>query len=157
MQRPWNVINVPVYSLATEVNGVVNMNVCTYVTAVSMKPKRYLVAVYENTQTLANLQTNEFAVLQLLSPIHLRLINALGKKSGKTYNKQQYLQKQSMVETWQGRTVLKDAAAYLLLKKVWHRPAGDHLVYVFDVEKFLSLPNPVLTLNDLRAHKLISI
>ncbi|MFM8913848.1 MAG: flavin reductase family protein [Flammeovirgaceae bacterium] len=157
MQRPWNVINVPVYSLATEVDGVPNMNICTYVTAVSMKPKRYMVAVYENTQTLANLKHTDRAVLQLLSSAHLPLINTLGKKSGKKYNKQQYLKKRSMLQTWQGHTVLKDAAAYVLLKSISHQSAGDHVMYLFEVEKFMSQTTPVLMLDDLRANKLISI
>ena len=40
MKRPWNIIDLPVYSLlSNDVNGNINMNICTYVSAVSMKPK----------------------------------------------------------------------------------------------------------------------
>ena len=46
MTRPWNLLNLPVYSLATYQGEKVNMNICTYVSAVSMKPKQYMVAVY---------------------------------------------------------------------------------------------------------------
>lgn len=42
MKRPWNLANVPVYSLATYAGQKVNMNICTYVSAVNMKPKRYI-------------------------------------------------------------------------------------------------------------------
>jgi flavin reductase (DIM6/NTAB) family NADH-FMN oxidoreductase RutF len=116
-----------------------------------------MVAVYENTQTLDNLPHCNRAVLQLLSPAHLHLVNALGKKSGKKYDKQRFLEKESMLQTWQGYSVLKEAAAYLLLKPIGQQPAGDHVMYLFDVEKFLSRPNRVLMLDDLRAHHLISI
>ncbi len=33
VKRPWNIVNMPVYSLATYVDDQLNMNVCTYVTA----------------------------------------------------------------------------------------------------------------------------
>ena len=45
MKRPWNIISPPVYSLVTyDEEGKVNMNICTYVSAVSMKPKMYSIA-----------------------------------------------------------------------------------------------------------------
>ena len=40
MKRPWNIIDSPIYSLqSVDEEGKINMNICTYVTAVSMKPK----------------------------------------------------------------------------------------------------------------------
>lgn len=54
MQKPWNLINLPVYSLATSTNDKANFNICTYVSAISMTQKLYAVAIYLNTQTLAN-------------------------------------------------------------------------------------------------------
>ncbi len=38
-KRPWNLIDVPVYSLVTRNGDETNMNLCTYVTAIA-KPKR---------------------------------------------------------------------------------------------------------------------
>ncbi|MFM7856718.1 MAG: flavin reductase family protein [Flammeovirgaceae bacterium] len=157
MQRPWNVINTPIYSLATERHGVVNMNICTYVSAVSMKPKRYMVALHQQSQTFENLQTSHRAVLQLLSVAHLPYVKMLGKKSGKTHDKKRYLEKHAMLQTWQGHTVLKDAAAYLQMKRLWDKVAGDHVMYLFEVEKFQSANGSVLMLDDLRKHKIISI
>ena len=47
MRRPWNIINLPIYSLQTvDSNGKLNMNICTYVSVVSMKPKIYSIAIY---------------------------------------------------------------------------------------------------------------
>ncbi|MBK7440819.1 MAG: flavin reductase [Bacteroidetes bacterium] len=82
MRRPWNIVDQPVYSLATYADGHFNMNICTYVTAVSMSPKMYAVAVYHNTKTLFNLQNTDTAVLQLLSTEQIKLVNILGKNRG---------------------------------------------------------------------------
>ena len=155
MQRPWNIPNLPVYSLATYNNDGVNMNICTYVSAVSMDPKLYMVAVYENTLTLENITAGQMAVLQLLHKSQYALIRKLGQTSGKTYNKQEYLQKKSLLQTWQGYNVLKGTSALILLQKQWNRPAGDHHIFVFSVAKSTARNNDCLTLQTLRDRKLI--
>jgi flavin reductase (DIM6/NTAB) family NADH-FMN oxidoreductase RutF len=157
MKRPWNLPDLPVYSLATFVGEQVNMNICTYVSAVSMKPKRYMVAVYEGTQTLWNLQRNDRAVLQLLSLKHLPLIRTLGKKSGKKYNKQSYLERKGWITHWNSYSVLKNAAGYVELRTIWDHSGGDHQLFLFDVVGHRATSERILTLSDLRQHKLISI
>ena len=82
VKRPWNIVDMPVYSLATYHKGQVNMNICTYVSAVSMKPKLFMVAIDYNTQTYQNLQENDTAVLQILHEDQQQLVPMLGKKSG---------------------------------------------------------------------------
>ena len=68
MKRPWNIIDLPVYSLlSNDVNGNINMNICTYVSAVSMKPKIYSIAIDFKTKTYDNLISCDRVVLQLLS------------------------------------------------------------------------------------------
>ena len=68
MKRPWNLIDLPVYSLLTlDEEGVINMNICTYVSAVSMQPKIYSVAIDYKTKTYQNLTNSQVAVLQLLT------------------------------------------------------------------------------------------
>jgi hypothetical protein len=39
MQQPWNIPNLSVYSLVSSLNEKSNFNICTYVSAISMKPK----------------------------------------------------------------------------------------------------------------------
>lgn len=157
-RRPWNVIDCPVYSLATQHNGQVNMNICTYVTAVSMKPKIYSVAIYHNTRTLANMAHTDVAVLQLLSPEQVNLVKHLGFKSGNDTDKHEWLMQKGLTETWQGHTVLKGCAALLLLRRqAQHHFGGDHELFLFGVDKYKNLAETVLTLNDLRAKKLIRI
>ena len=68
MKRPWNIIDLPVYSLlSNDINGNINMNICTYVSAVSMKPKIYSIAIDFKTKTYDNLIASDRVVLQLLS------------------------------------------------------------------------------------------
>ena len=68
MRRPWNIINLPIYSLQTvDKDGKLNMNICTYVSVVSMKPKIYSIAVYYGTKTFENLENSDYVVLQILS------------------------------------------------------------------------------------------
>ena len=40
MKKPWNRINIPVYSVSSKYGEKQNMHICTYVSAVSMQPKR---------------------------------------------------------------------------------------------------------------------
>ncbi len=157
MKRPWNLANFPVYSLATYAGGSVNMNICTYVSAVSMQPKRYMVAIYHNTQSLDNIQQSDTAVLQLLGRRHLALVNVLGKKSGKTYNKNKYLTKKKQLEVWNDMVVLSSCAAWVKLEKRWAKDAGDHTMFLFDVLAFKTNHQDLLMLDDLRDKKLVRI
>jgi flavin reductase (DIM6/NTAB) family NADH-FMN oxidoreductase RutF len=157
MKKPWNIIDAPVYSLATFANGVLNMNICTYVSAVSMKPKRYMVAVYHNTKTLEQLQSTDFAILQLLHTSQSKLVRTLGQKSGFDYDKAKYLNKTHQLCEWQGMPVLADACALISLKKMEVQTAGDHDMYLFDVIAYKTLKEDVLSINHLREKKLIRI
>ena len=157
MKRPWNLANVPVYSLATYDRDSVNMNICTYVSAVSMKPKRYMVAVYHNTQSLHNILQSEMAVLQLLGKQHISLVNVLGKKSGKQYNKENYLIRKKQLGKWNDKKVLTQCASLMEVEKLWSKDAGDHTLFLFDVKRFQANHENVLMLDDLREKKLIRI
>lgn len=157
MKRPWNLPNIPVYSLATYQGDEVNMNICTYVSAVSMTPKRYMVAVYHQTKSLENIRGSKIAVLQILGQQHISLVNVLGKKSGLRYDKQNYLTNKKYLELWHERAVLKNCAGLIELEKLWTKDAGDHTVFLFDVKRFQTNHDEVLMLDDMRKKKLIRI
>jgi flavin reductase (DIM6/NTAB) family NADH-FMN oxidoreductase RutF len=157
MNRPWNLSNIPVYSLATYQGDGVNMNICTYVSAVSMTPKRYLIAVYHQTKSLENISKSKTAVLQILGQQHVSLVNVLGKKSGLQYDKQNYLTKKKCLELWNDRAVLKNCAGLLELEKIWAKDVGDHTLFLFDVKRFQTNHEEVLMLDDLREKKLVRI
>lgn len=155
MKKPWNLPDLPVYSLATFHKDKMNMNICTYVTALSMHPKLYGIAVYENTQTLENITKEDYAVLQLLNKNHFSLVRKLGQTSGKIYNKQNYLEKKEMLSSWKGYRILKDIAAVVLLKKQSRQITGDHHLFVFEMVEYKSFHQDYLTLDDLRNKKII--
>ncbi|MCE2893560.1 MAG: flavin reductase family protein [Flammeovirgaceae bacterium] len=157
MKRPWNLANIPVYSLATYEGQRVNMNICTYVSAVSMTPKRYMVAVYHQTKSLENILKSKTAVLQLLGKQHISLVNVLGKKCGLSYDKESYLIKRKHIELWNNRKVLSQCAGLVELEKVWSKDAGDHVLFLFDVKRFQTNHENVLMLDDLREKKLVRI
>lgn len=156
-KKPWNMINAPVYSLATEHQGVINMNICTYVTAISMTPKLFVVGVYDGTKTLQNILQSERAILQLLSKPQINIVRNLGNKSGLKFNKDAWLRKKNFLTTWNGFDVLKDAAALLLIQKISQQQAGDHMMCLFEVIDYASISSEVLTLDDLREKKMIRI
>jgi flavin reductase (DIM6/NTAB) family NADH-FMN oxidoreductase RutF len=157
MKRPWNLADLPIYSFATYDGDKVNMNICTYVSAVSMKPKRYTVAVYQNTQSLDNIHKSKIAVLQLLGKQHISLVNVLGKKSGQRYDKQAYLIKKKQLESWNDKKVLTSCAGLMELEKIWSKEAGDHTLFLFDVKRFQTNHENILMMNDLREKGLVRI
>ena len=136
MRRPWNIVDLPVYSLATYHGNEVNMNICTYVSAISMQPKQYLVAIDPATKTMSNLELDGNAVLQLMHEDQAELVKPLGKKSGFKMDKQDWLEQKSILTNWKGKTVLKDCCAYLLLEKAGQfNTQGDHELFCFNVIK----------------------
>ncbi len=156
MKRPWNRINLPVYSVSSGSEEHSNMHICTYVSSVSMEPKRYMVAIYKNTKTLENIESKGTFVLQLLSSEQFNLIKLLGKTSGHQINKIEKLEKRKELERWKGYLVLKNALAYIELKTMMSYDAGDHIMFVCDLVSFYNnLPGDALTLDILREKKLI--
>lgn len=138
-KKPWNRVNSPVYSLVTKGEDGFNMNICTYVTAVSMQPKRYMVAVYEGTKSLENILKSEEVVLQLMEKSQYKLVNYLGKKSGKTTKKIKHLTSKGLLAEWEGFPVLKDCLAVLKLNIIQSIPGGDHTCFLCDLETYKNL------------------
>ena len=158
MKRPWNIINPTIYSLVTyDETDNLNMNICSYVSAVSLKPKIYLIAIDYSTKTYENLKLNSSVVLQLLSKSHLKIIRKLGKKSGYLINKEKYLKSKDMLDNWRKNVVLKDTCALIELKKNNEiNIEGDHAIFTFSVLKYTTLSEDrILTFRDLIDNKII--
>ena len=140
MKRPWNIINSPVYSLATYQQDKVNMNICTYVMAVSMKPKMYAIAIDYDTATYQNLKDTKTCILQILSEQQIDLVKPLGKKSGLKTDKSAYLKKKELLTSWNDHQVLSNTSALVKLKKdSSQNVGGDHEIFFFSVEKFKTI------------------
>lgn len=155
MQKAWNVPNLPVYSLATYQNNIVNMNICTYVTKVSMQPKLIAIAVFHHTKTLENILDSELAILQLLHSTQFNLVKKLGQTSGLLYNKHNYLQKKDLLEKWNNHLVLKNTSAKMLIQKKESIKTGDHDLFIFEVLKSSTQNKDYLQQDVLRDKKII--
>ena len=99
-RRPWNRVSQQIYSLSTlDTDGKINMNIVSYATAATLKPKSYVIAVYRGTKTHANIfdkSAKEYFLLQGLAKPQSRYIRPLGQKSGLSYDKAKYLSKQNI-------------------------------------------------------------
>ena len=138
-KKPWNRVDLPVYSVSSKTERNENMHICTYVSSVSMVPKRMMVAIYQGTQTLENLTTNPHFVLQLLCDQQYNLVRRLGMQSGKKINKIQALEKRKLLVVWNGFKVLKDALAVMQLQAINQVDGGDHRMYVCEVLAYKNL------------------
>jgi flavin reductase (DIM6/NTAB) family NADH-FMN oxidoreductase RutF len=156
--RPWNLPSLSVYSLATLdlETGKTNMNICTYVSAVSMEPKLILVAVYKNTKTLENLQKNPKGILQLLTVEQANLVKKFGKTSGRNTDKLKNLK--NPIKDLNGIQFLTDCVAIMELDfQEVLEVTGDHIIYIGKVisSKNLNPNSEILTTSFLKDKKII--
>ena len=158
MKRPWNIIDSPIYSLQTvDRNGKINMNICTYVTAVSMKPKIYAIAIDYNTLTYKNVKNSNVFTLQLLSKNQIELVKKFGKKSGHKFNKDKFLRDKKLLTKWNNFEILHGTSALIKIdKKKSFAFDGDHELFLFKVDKFKTFSESnILTFQDLVKSKII--
>jgi flavin reductase (DIM6/NTAB) family NADH-FMN oxidoreductase RutF len=158
MRKLWNLPDQPVWSLSS-INkaGVGNMNICTYVTSISMEPKLMLVALYKGTKTLQNVTETKKAVLQLLSTELAPVTRVCGHESGHTTDKIMRLKKRYPLGNVDGMPYFTSAVGYmeLSLKKLISVD-GDHDVGVFSVTAHKNLNDvDILTTNYMRKKKLL--
>lgn len=161
MQRPWNRVNLPVYSISS-FNGKDshNMHIITYAQAVSMQPKQFICAIYNGTKTLENVEANPHFVLQILAEDQYRLLDLLGKKSGKNINKIERLNKRKLLTDWKGFPILKDCIAVMEMKATPLTASEDerldHRLFLCEVISYKNIHDrKALTLDILREKKLI--
>ena len=143
-KRPWNIPSLPVYSLATiDQNGIANFNMCSYVTAISLKPKLFAIAVYEGTKTLENLlNLNQNPNLILLSESNINLFNLLGKTTGSKKNKQAILtRKHEDLHDFNGIPVIHSANSVMNLEVQSHSKQGDHHLFIMKLVSYKHLSN----------------
>ena len=157
-KRPWNRVNLPVYSISSKAGDNENMHIITYASQISMQPKRFVCGIYHGTQTLKNITEHGEFILQLLSATQYRLVDLLGKKTGKQIDKISRLKKRDELAEWNGYAVLKNSLAVIQLKVISTFEGGDHQGFLCDVMAYKNLNDgEVLTLDVLRKHKLIRI
>ncbi len=157
-KKPWNRVSLPVYSVSSKTADNSNMHIITYASQISMHPKRFICGIYHGTQTLLNIEASGEFVLQLLAASQYRLVDLLGKKSGKVIDKISRLQKRNELIEWNNFYVLKNCLAVMQLKVVSSFEGGDHKCFLCDVVAYKNLnEGNELTLDILREKKLIRI
>ena len=156
MKRPWNRTDAPVYSVSSTHDGRENMHICTYVTAVSMQPKRLMVALYKGTLTLELVQQEGRFILQLLESSQHRLVDLLGRRSGRSTDKTAILGRRGRLTRWKGCAVIADALAWMELVVVGTMDAGDHVMVLCDLASYRNVrEGEPLTLDILRSKGLV--
>ena len=158
MRRPWNITNSAIYSLLSfEQNGDFNMNICSYVSPISKNPRQYIIGLDYNSKTYSNVHKSKSAVLQLLSIENMNLINVLGKKSGKKYDKKKFLENKNLLSNYGEIQVLKHVCALILIEKTHEtKTNGDHGIFIFNVKKTKTFrDDSILSTDDLIKNKII--
>lgn len=157
-KKPWNRVNLPVYSISSRQGDQHNMHIITYASQISMQPKQFVCGVYHGTKTLENIEASGSFVLQLLAAQQYRLVDLLGKKSGHAIDKMARLQKRKELEEWNGFYVLKNCLAVMQLHIAGSFEGGDHRGFICDVTAYKNINDgDPLTLNILRTQKLIRV
>jgi flavin reductase (DIM6/NTAB) family NADH-FMN oxidoreductase RutF len=158
MRKIWNRPADAVWSLSTNTSGGTgNMNICTYVTAVSLDPKLLLVAIYKNTQTLHNCKVGQTVLIQLLTEDLAPVVRVCGQKSGKDIDKIARLQKRYELSEHKHLPYLSQCAGFMELEiEQMVETSGDHTLLVCAVIKGKNLLDaPILTTSFLKKHKYI--
>ena len=158
MRKLWNRAALPVWSLVTrDGEGNANMNICTYVTAVSMEPKLMTIAVYHGTKTRANCRVGDRMFLQLLAHDQASLVRLLGQQSGNAKDKISLLRKRKALDETGSLPRLAACAGYLEVEAVSiYDVGGDHDLLTVSVIAHKNLRDvPILTTDILREEGLI--
>ena len=155
--KPWNRVDAQVYTLATSANGKGNLNICTYVTPIAMKPKRFVIGVYKGTRTLENLEKNPVGILQYMAVDQWEHVKLLGKKTGNTVDKIKTLGTE--VEHVSGDLYkLKGVLALVHLRFLERIDAGDHWAWLANVYAYENIREAEpLTFSELKRRKLILV
>ena len=155
--KPWNRVDAQVYTLATSANGKGNLNICTYVTPIAMKPKRFIIGVYKGTRSLENLEKNPVGILQYMAIDQWEHVKLLGKKTGNTVDKIKALGTE--VEHVNGDLYkLKGVLALVHLRFLERIDAGDHWARLANIAAYEHIrEEEPLTFSELKRRKLILV
>lgn len=157
-KKLWNRVDLPIYSVSSvSSDGVPNMNICTYASAVSMQPKRFMVAIYEGTKTLENVRASNRMLLQVLSVKNLHRVRRLGFSSGNEKEKLHGMDNE-LLEFKDGLMYLNECVGFMELEVIQWIDAGDHVMALCNMKSSKNVTEyEAMTLNDLREKGIIRI
>jgi len=134
VKQPWNKIPNVLYSLSTvSPEGKSNMNICSHVAPISMKPKKYMIALDPNSKTYDNFCKDGGGALQVLSKDSMKYVDPFESKSGKNVNKLEKYKKETQKFKWY--PILNNAVAVILVKmeKQISILESDHDLFIVEV------------------------
>ena len=133
------------------------MNICTYVTPISLAPKLILVSLYHHTKTLANVREHPRALLQLLTEAQASAVRTCGHNSGNQFDKLARLEKTHQINYSQGLPYFAEAAGFIRLDfQEFTEVGADHTLGIGRVVGSKNLSDaPILTTYYLREHGII--
>ncbi len=133
------------------------MNICTYVSAISLEPKLMMVAVYKGTQTLQNCSVGQTVLLQLLTEDLAPVVRVCGNMSGKDIEKIARLNKRYELSKYGDLYYFAKGAGFMeLVIEQLIETSGDHFLLIGRVKKGKNLiDTPILTTSYLKEHKYI--
>jgi flavin reductase (DIM6/NTAB) family NADH-FMN oxidoreductase RutF len=139
--------NYEVHSITTiGTDGQQNANIATWVMQTAMKGKIVAVALYKIDYTIELVKSSGILNINLLAQDQTRLIDKLGRKSGRTSNKFKNL---PHAHDERGCPYLTEAIGYIQCRVLHSTDSDDHELFVCEVLKQVVL-NPekeVLTNN----------
>lgn len=153
MRKLWNRNPLAMWSLSTiNKHGETNMNICGYVTNISMEPRMMLVSMYHHTLTADNVKETKRGLLQLLTTEHVDIVHTLGKQSGRQIDKIEKTNKKHPVKYFKGLPFMTDTAGYMELKFVdFLEVGGDHVLGIAKVTSSKNFSDkPILTTDYLK-------
>ena len=149
-------VDTPIYCLGVKAAERTNYNICSYVTAISRKPKLYAIALEHESLTWQLMKKSNQAWLHILRKPHSTSIRPLGQQSGHQRDKFNYLEQTGWLTEWKGLPVLKECGALMLLQKIKAHTYGDHDQFIFEVLNWTSINDQgLLSFKDLQNSGLI--
>jgi flavin reductase (DIM6/NTAB) family NADH-FMN oxidoreductase RutF len=143
-------LSLPVYSLATlNEDTSTNMNIVTYATAVGIKPRpTWVISLYKGTLSYANFARTGYGALQLMNKKQHKLVDVLGKSSGRDMNKAEELASRGVklmkvndvCQELDSLSVMDDCISIAILRRrdIPIVDVGDHDLFFCDIENFVS-------------------
>ncbi len=146
--------NYEIHSITTCFQEQTNANIASWVMQCAMQGKYFVVALYHPDYTLELVKQSKILNINLLAEDQYRLVNLLGRKSGRQVQK---LTKIAHQLDNRGCPFLLESIGYFQCEVSHSTSGGDHELVVCKVIKQVKL-NPdkqVLTMNYLREKKLV--
>lgn len=146
--------NYEIHSVGVVLEGRVNFNIVAWAMQTAMGGKQLAVAFFKPDLTLEWVQKTGHFSLNFLAEDQTRLVQRLGRRSGRTVDKTKNL---PFALDADGQPFLTESVGYICCQVISWADGGDHDIALCRVlrQKVLHPEKPLLTLHLLREKKLV--